>query len=258
MQAVKKQYEGLQREIVSKSKAAQLKELRAQLGHFNSKVQNMEDVKKYAQLLHSCGPIVSEEQDIIKITSKMAVGVLVEELVAGSSVESCMHDLKYAMETLGSADGQLSSAMQTVALHAELLTSTDRIKTYPSFEAMQDADKEGALSKKLITTWKSCNSRSGGLAGLFTLEEEKVLEKIRSLGWELMEGVCGHRQRALDERLKSQSEQLAAKTAVVAAWKRDLPADATWDAAVKAAQHLWKTVDAGKAVQTMFKKLVQY
>ena len=29
MQAVKKQYEGLQREIVSKSKAAQLKELRA-------------------------------------------------------------------------------------------------------------------------------------------------------------------------------------------------------------------------------------
>ena len=81
----------------------------------------MEDVKKYAQLLHSCGPVVSEEQDIIKITSKMAVGVLVEELVAGSSgdVESCMHDLKYAMETLGCADGQLSSAMQTVALHAE-------------------------------------------------------------------------------------------------------------------------------------------
>ena len=256
---MQKQYETLQREIVSKRSAVEVRELRAQLGHFSTKTETFQDVQKYVKLLHSCGPVVNGEQDIIKATTKMCLQVLIEQMVKefNNDVEACLQDLKYGMETLGCADAALSTAMEAVGKHAELLTATNRIKTYPSFEALQDADKDETLCKKLLSSWKACNSKSGGLAAVFQLTEEKSLEKVRSLGWELVEGVCRHKQKALDQKLKSLTEQLATKTAVVAAWKKDLPANAKWEDAVKAAQHLWKTAEAGKALQTTFKNLMQ-
>ena len=196
----------------------------------------------------------------------LAFRCLVAALAAASDrTEVCKREqqvlqLGEVVALVGATEKNTEQKVKIIAAHASLSSSALQIQSYPSLEAFESSDKDDAVARRVVQSWKACNELSLSLEQHFDTDTCKLLTSMKEQGWGVLEGLVKHKQKKVDEIIATLREELRAKAKGGEggeSWKARLEGQtATFEDIVPIAEVLWSG-GKGSDLQNSYKKLTQ-